>query len=238
MFNARSRSALATISAVLLSAAASAEPVTHAFTGAVVGGDGIWAGQGSTVTGFYTVDDAMVDENPGSGEFDLFRPEINPGLTWEISVTLGSTSRSTASNQRLDSTPHHYLQVNDASGGDIWRIEATKVIGSDDSARLMARDFAPTPPDAIAPGSGSLTGTPTLSPGDLSLYSTLAGESFYEAVDAQGEAEGTVLFTITSVTLASEPAAVPIAPMAQLGAAAGLLALGLAALAIRTRTQH
>ena len=77
---------------------ANATPITFNFTGTATFQNGIYVGQGSAVTGFYTFDTSLVDSPSVSGDagVDLFRPDTlgNEGLVFEISLTNGSITRS------------------------------------------------------------------------------------------------------------------------------------------------
>jgi len=213
---------LGLISAVAASSPASATPFTFQFTGTVNSATGIWAGQGTTVTGFYVLDDTLTDSDP-SADVDIFDSDTNPAATFEISVSLGAVTRSSADNSLASGAPpHHLLLVADLdSAYDEWLLSANRVVSSDDRIFLDALDTDPEPADGIAPGSGNLNSGPLLSPGDLSLFTGLFGG--VDAYDGVGSLEGQLQFTLTSVSPIPEPST------------ALLLGLGLAGIAVRRR---
>lgn len=186
-----------------------AAPITYNFTGTVTSANGIWAGQGTDVAGFYILDDTLLATSSSSNEHALYKPEApfkNAGLTWEISVTVGSVTRTTATNANPDHLKHHALDIYDAADRDSWVYSTFYINTADDLATLRAYDENPTPPDGVAPGTGNLTSTPKLSPGDLSLYDAVTGT--YNAHATGGVNEGTVRFTLTSIAPVPIPAAV------------------------------
>ncbi|MCP5068887.1 MAG: PEP-CTERM sorting domain-containing protein [bacterium] len=209
---------------VFSSQTANAAPITFNFTGTVTSTSGIWVGQGTAVTGFYTYDTALMDSG-STNDFDQFSAGVagNELYSWEFSVSLGAVTRTTASNQNAAGTYHHGLVIFDRASEDRYLIQSAVVVASDDFAAISLRDTVGTPPDAIAVGTGNLTGVaPTTAP-NLSLFDTIAAGT-YEERDITGTRVGTVDFNVTSITLAvPEPTT------------ALLFATGLAGLAMRRR---
>ena len=184
-----------------------AVPVTFNFTGNATSTSGIFAGQGTAVTGSYTFDtgglspSAFVTTHSAAfaGSFGVF----------EISMTLGAITRTTANNQNTPATNHHNLKWQD--GGtfqgwdDLFQFTATPVIISDDFAQIFIRDNGDStlPADGIAPGAGNLTLPLILTAPDVSLFNTVSGSfNRYEARDGSGNLEGVLNFTPTSITAA------------------------------------
>jgi hypothetical protein len=226
---------LALLALPLGSQVATAEPITFNFTGIVDASTGIWAGsQGLAVSGFYTYDTLLVDFLVGNTQQDLFRAidPANQAFLWEISVTVGGVTRTTASNQNAAGTQHHFLEVLDHASEDRFQFETVRHIGSDDFARFRMQDLSPDPPDGIAVGSGSLTDTaPTTAP-DVALFDTVVGLSLYLSYDAAGESEGNLQFTLTSIVPVPEP--VPLSGSAALLLSGLLGAVGLGVLRWRS----
>jgi hypothetical protein len=211
---------------ILASQSANATPITFNFTGTATNTTGIFAGQGTAVTGFYTFDTALVDTFPGDATNDWFQnhtPVGNQGLTFEISLTLGSVTRTTANNLNPATFGHHRVIWRDGASMDQFEIRAIHVTSSDDDAALNLEDFTPSPPDGVAAGSGNLTDTPILTAPNIALFDTVIGNSFYRSWNSSGVNDGTVIFTLTSITPIPEPST------------ALLLATGLAALAVGRR---
>jgi hypothetical protein len=129
-------------------------------------------------------------------------------------------TRTTANNQNSPSALHHVLQWLDGPSEDRFQIESKRVITSDDFARILLRDLSPAPPDAVAVGSGNLTGTPITTAPNLSLFSSVIVENFYQSYDNAGALEGQVDFTITSITLVPEPSTALLLATGLLGLAA------------------
>lgn len=219
-------SALALCVAGLLfcSSSAIAAPFTYSFSGNVTQATGIFAGAavGDVVSGIYTVDTDIqngsvdnVTANPGLNSFfsnDIAQPIVSG--SYEISVTAGGVTRTTASNAV---TSRYTLKQWDLGFRDEWLYSALGQAIGDDFAALNAVDFTPSPPDGLFPGSGNLTGVPILAPGALALYDSVTGE--YAARGPSNALEGELSFDITSITIIPEPGT------------ALLLGLGLAGLA-------
>ncbi len=194
------------LAAFFLVGSASATPITYNFTGTVDTAIGTFAGQGSVVTGFYTVDDSLsVDFFPGNSGIDDFRSDDNPGLAWEISVTVGSVTLTSADNSNPLGTYHHHIGATDSALEDEWRLGSIRQDGADDAFALIVRDHSPSPPDGVAVGSGNLDTAPILSPGDLSLYDDVAGLSSVVDYTTGGVQLGFLTFSLTSVTVVPEP---------------------------------
>jgi PEP-CTERM motif len=204
---------------MLVEAQATAAPVTHAFSGTATEAIGSFAGQGTAVTGFYTLDpdNLTFDDNPDPVQ-DLWRADQNQAATWEISVTLGAVTVTSADNANTAGTRHHHLQITDVPQADQWTLEATPHLPGDLRFRLFAHDERPIgAPDGIAAGSNDLNVAPILTPGDLSAYT-------YTRADVHdGDASNALVFTLDSVVLVPEPTT------------ALLFASGLAALALARR---
>ena len=189
-----------------------AAPITFDFVGEIthVSAGGIFSNTATTVTGFYSYDTDLSDLPARQGDpvFDVFNasdPSNAPyASVWEISVTVDGVTRTTANNLRPSLFNHHLLQVVDSVDVDRFRIESLRATGTDDAARIMISDSLPVGgPDGIHAGTGNLTDSaPTTAP-DISLFSQVPGESFYAAFDSSGNFQGTVTFTVTSITLAS-----------------------------------
>lgn len=214
---------------------AAAEAYKVEFSGTVTTAVGIFSGQGTVVTGYYVIEDDLVDATSQS-DVDLFEADINPDATYEISVTVGTATRTTADNANTPGTLHHSLDLQDRTGinsinqVDEWKLRSTQVdSNNDDQALLMFHDDLPQPePDALFVGSDNLTGTVVLSPGDLSLYSALADSSFvsqYLARDA-GTTEGAIFFRVDTISepMSLSPQAVPMLGPLGIGALSMLLA--------------
>jgi hypothetical protein len=186
---------------------AKADPITFNFTGTVTSATGIWVGQGSAVTGFYTFDTTLVDNAPGSGVVDQFfaNSPANQGLPFEISVTVGLVTRTTANNQNLPSNNHHVLAWSD-SGSDSFSIQAFSFVTTDDRVLIFLRDLSPSPPDGVTPGTGNLTDTPITTAPNVGLFDEV-DQNFYDAFDSSGVNEGRVNFTLSSITVSAEPSA-------------------------------
>jgi hypothetical protein len=189
---------------------AAAEPVTYGFTGTAISTYGTFAGQGTAVTGFYTLDpdNLVVDRFPDSAEIDWWQSYHNRSAVWEISVTVGTFTLTSVNNAP---TTSRYLYTSDRDSGDEWILEASVDLDGDNYFHLEARDFTPVPPDGIADGSNNLNGVPILTPGDLSAYSaTPRGEviDFDQILwDEWGDPNtlGHLVFTLDSVIPVPEP---------------------------------
>ncbi len=92
----------------------------------------------------------------------------------------------------------------------------------DDFVRILLQDFLPSPPDAVAVGTGNLTDIPITTAPNVGLFSSV-GNSTYIAFDNAGGFEGRVDFTVTSITAAPEPSTIL------------LLGLGVAGIALTRR---
>jgi hypothetical protein len=194
--------------AATMPSAAYADTIAFSFTGTVTSASGFWAGQGLAVTGSFSYDDGLLDSDPSSTN-DVFlshTPAANQALSsgWGITVTVGAITRSTTNNANVPTTLHHVLTIRDHVSEDRFELNAVRPFPADDRVRLLLRDFAPSPPDGIAVGSGGLTGTPPTDL-DLSLFSDTAALSFYRSYDAQGIFQGRVIFTLTGVNRIPEP---------------------------------
>lgn len=204
------RTTLVFLIASWMGSSVNAAPLTFNFTGIATFTDGIWAGQGNSVTGSYSYDSALQDAN-GANTFDAFRnhfPASNQALnsSFDITVNLGAVSGSTSANSNPALLANHFLEIFDTPGEDRFRFESVRQALSDDFASIMLRDFLPNgAPDGIAVGSGNLTNAaPTTAP-DISLFSLVFGQSTYQTFDQQGQLTGRVLFTLTSITKVPEP---------------------------------
>lgn len=183
-----------------------AVPITFNFTGNATSTSGIFAGQGTAVTGSYTFEpDGLSLSSFVTTHTAAFAGSLG---VFEISVTLGATTRTTANNQNTPATNHHDLKWQD--GGffqgwdDLFLFKSTPVILSDDFGQIFIRDNGDSvlPADGMAPGSGNLTLPLILAAPDVSLFNTVAGLSRYEARNGSGTLEGTLAFTTTSITAA------------------------------------
>jgi hypothetical protein len=195
---------------------ASATPITYNYTGTVTAATGIFAGQGTNVTGTFTFDDGLVDQCVGAA-CDFFPSGSTANLAfnsvWEITLNLGTVNVTTATNARAVGTNHHFLSLSDDPSVDQFVMYAAEIAAGDDSVQLNLQDLLPVPPDGISPGSNNLTGTiagaiailNTLDPADFSL---ITGISNWAARNERG-LQGQVVFTPTSISLAQpvpEPA--------------------------------
>ena len=186
-----------------------AAPITYNYIGEVIGASGIFAAQGPLVNGTFSFDSTLLDSNL-SNAIDLYSsesPVSNQASSnvWEVTISMFTLSRTTANNQNLSTTPHHFLEIIDGLNTDSFTLQADRLVASDDFVRLGLVDSV-SPTDGIAIGAANLTGDildtiSILDNLDPSLFSFLAG-STWDAFDKDGISEGSVNFRITSITRA------------------------------------
>ena len=221
---------------------AQAVPITYSYTGTVgSAATGIFSGQGSQVTGTFTFDSALIDNNP-NGTQDIYSANDPNNLAvahvFELTVTLGGVTRTTANNQNTPGTDHLSLNLIDSSSaGDLFDFRASLISNTDDFAELSIRDLLPSgSADGIAAGSNNLTSTiggtiALLDNINVGLFSNAYNSSLWEAVDKRtGASEGSLYFTLTSISRA--PVSSVPEPSALL-----LLSCGLVGLAVWRRKQ-
>ena len=221
------------LAVVLCTQQVHAVPLKFDFTGvvdtSVVTPTGIWVGQGTTVTGSFTYDSDLSDDiKAGNSTWDLFGAKTpNQNLQFDISVNLGSISRSTSNNQNFLGQNHHSVQWMDMNSFDIFRMVGQKFAASDDHARIEFRDNAPPTPDGVAVGTGNLTDTPITDLINLSLFDSQSNE--YDSYNDAGESEGIFRWKITSLSAESTSEDIPEPTTV------ALLCVGLAGLGFRNR---
>jgi len=194
-------------SSFALSPTVLALPLIFNFTGTVTSATGVWAGQGSVVTGSYSYDSTLLDSDPSTGR-DIYyagSPVSNQAFPWEIAVSVGNISYTTANNTNPTGNFHHYLEYIDRPSEDRFRVGTNRYAPGDDFVRIMVRDFIGVP-DGIATGSNNLTGAVIQTALNPSLFSQTTGQSFYHSWDERGNRIGIVNFSLDSVFV---PKAVP-----------------------------
>lgn len=209
MLNARSRVLIMLAISLVCAQSSDAVPITFRFEGEVPifwpAPTGVWAGQGSTVSGYYTLDTALRSSPDESNNW--FR-----GDSIIISVTVGAVTRSTTGPGSLILADWYAVD----------RYEVSSGFSGAEWAWIRLQDFTPSPPDGVAPGNGNLTGEiPTWAP-RVELFDNMKNVH-YEAVDAAGNPAGTIEFRLSRIWRVPEPFP------------ATLLVGGLALLAIRRR---
>ena len=149
----RSPSLLFVLVTVFVPLTSSAATITIDFTGTASIANGIWAGQGTDVTGSYTYDsdlDPTLNVTNSNGSITntfLSNNAGNAGLDWEFTVSLGATSLSVDETDGLfnfglfDKTPASLLDTYQltAPGG-----ASIQLIGSDPRAVENLNGTVPT----------------------------------------------------------------------------------------------
>ena len=194
-------------------AVARAEVLTFNYTGIATGTSGVFgesdANVGAIVTGFYTFDTAKIVVSPYETAYST---STATSTDFEISVTLGGVTRTTANNSnRTLGSNHHTITWTD---GDYWQgyddkfqyKSSPNYSNGDDYGLVYIHDQGTSADlaDGIAVGSGNLSSALIEAAPDVSLFNNTSGLSRYEA---WGDTwiDGSVDFTVTSIT----PAAVP-----------------------------
>jgi hypothetical protein len=188
-----------------------AVPITFDFTGTAtgVGGytKGIWAGQGTDVTGSYTYDTDLADTFPADSARDKFlsNDPANAVFAWNITFNLGAVTRSVDGPAAFfnfniqDKATDSYAFGNNLFGLNLHGTDATAVQNLDGSAP----DYAP----------------------DLSLFNTGSINGLYKLEGSENQ----LSFRLTSITAAagiSSAGPVPIPePATMLLVATGLIGL-------------
>ena len=211
-------------------ATSGAAPVRLDFLGRVTFATGVFAGQGLDLSGFLVLDSEFVPyvSEPTRTSFATLTPE-NVLLSYEISVTVGSVTRTTAYN----GIPAFGLDILDREDVDSFHFRVGthhSASGGDDLAKIRLADFIPSPPDAIAPGSGSLIGAVPVTAPALSLFSVV-DRNTYEAYLDTRNLEGQVNFDLVAFVPESSENVAPAVP-ALSGPAIGGLALLLVGIAL------
>jgi len=229
MLHPRSLLVGATISLSVATSAA-ASPILWVFTGTALVQEGIYVGQGASVSGFLTYDSTLVDNTIAADYWDQFTSSSPAGANdpvndvWEISITNGAVTRTSADNQRAVGGDHHDLTLFDTSFDDSFIFRAQRILATDDLVRFALRDGEPVPqPDGIAAGFGNLTGTPWAAPLDLDSFTGYPDSrqgTIRAYDDSTGIEIGYLEFHIDTMTLVPEPGTLVLG-------AAGLLGLAL-----------
>lgn len=213
--------------ALLLPATGAAEMLRFDFTGVVSGTPtGIFAGSnpGDPVTGYYRYDSGLV-VSPGAtpSESSSWFGFLNPGMVWEFEVTVGGVTRNTAGSPTGGGSPWPFLALTDDPNTDAFSLTIGQVgSANDDQATLSLSDATPTPPDGVAPGSGSLTGAVPDTAPDPGLFDQ--SSCSYIARDASSVELGSVDFDVTTLG-----AAVPVPSLGVRGVGALVGLIGVAA---------
>lgn len=200
---------------------ANAALVTYSFTGDVIFANGIFAGEGSVVSGLFSFDDALAASASGT-TLNVFRsdfPTANAAIpnSFVASLSLGSVNVSATSDP---SRPPSQVQLQDGTN-DLLLLQLGGTVNLQDSMSLRLNDFAaddPTP-DGIAAGSGNLTGQLSDSIAIMNLIDPTAFDS--AAISDWRTANGDLVrFNLTSLSNVSAipvPAALPLFASALLG---------------------
>jgi hypothetical protein len=201
--------------------AASATVVTYAYQGTVTSATGIFAGQGTNVTGTFSFDTGLVDSDAGAVE-DFFRndsPVSNQALTsgFAASLTLGAVTVSKTASHPT-STSAYLLLTNNApalpSAIDQVAFALQRGAASEANFGLNAQDTSPSgAPDGVPDGlmNGTTSGAiAVLNSLNLLLFNGPAGGSFWQQFDSTGTGTGQVNFTWTQVAPVPLPAALPL----------------------------
>ncbi len=186
-------------------------PVTYSYTGTVGStATGIFAGQGSQLTGTFTFDSALVDGNSNWTQ-DIYSASdpnnVAAGRAFELTVTLGTVTRTTANNRNAPGTDHHFLNIVDSSAsGDKFQFRSSLIAPTDDFAELWLLDLVPTnSADGIAVRSSTLGSNMAatialLDNINVGLFSNTYNSSVWEAVSkGTGAFEGSLSFGLTSI---------------------------------------
>lgn len=180
--------------------------LTFNFTATVDSATGIWADQGSVVTGSYSYESDLVDDFPTNTSIDLFVSNSpNEGAVWDLTVTVGNVTQTSSDNFNNPGSAHHLMEVRDTDQEDSFTFAAVRVFPGDDDAAIRLIDTPAGGVDGIAPGSGSLTDTPLSTAPDVTLFETATGE--WIARNTSNEQIGRLDFTVTSITLVPIPPA-------------------------------
>ena len=114
----------------LVTCAANAWPITFNFTGTVTGATGIFAGQGSDLTGSYTFDTGLMDIDifVGNAVTDQFLNNAfaNQALTstFDVTVTVGAETHSTSANANIPTSLAYNVSWNDSFLADQFQFTA------------------------------------------------------------------------------------------------------------------
>jgi len=201
--------------------AASATVVTYTYQGTVTSATGIFAGQGTSVTGTFSFDTGLTDSEPATTHdaFDNNSPVGNQALTSTYSATvhLGAVSLSATASPhptlavgRLDLFNNFPASTNLA---DEVFYELGNPFTTDPLFELDAQQLTPSPTIPNAVPNGVLNGTTS---GAISLLDTLDLTKFsvtsglWLQKDSNGQTIGSLGFTWTSVAPVPLPAALPL----------------------------
>jgi len=193
---------------VLVPAAVFAAPITVYFSGTAFEQIGIYAGQGTAVTGFITYDLALVDLSAASPTDNWFVPTTsgNEALPFEMSMTNGAITSTSADNTNAAGTNHYLIQEDITSTGTETLDFLTGVFS------LADRRFIVTLLDTSTPlGYPALSTQPVdLASLDISLFDQVVGgvTTFKAGSDGQLVTDSELAFFITSFTR-TPPTAVP-----------------------------
>ena len=190
----------------LVTCAANAWPITFNFTGTVTGATGIFAGQGSDVTGSYTFDTGLVDIDifVGNAVTDQFLNNAfaNQALTstFDVTVTVGAETHSTSANANIPTSLAYNVSWNDSFLADLFQFTARHRAPGDDFAQFLLEDRNPIPPDGVTPFTGGLNDMPLTTALDPSKFShTNIGR--YDVYDSGGTVIGRVDFRFDTIVI-------------------------------------
>lgn len=203
-----------------------AATVTFSYAGTITTATGIFAGQGSTVTGTFSFDSTLMDAAASDAtaapftadQYDYYRSDTAPNIpvasAFNMTLSVGTVSRDSANNANSSGTLHHSFFVLDWPESDQFVFTVSGPAIGDDSGVLVLADYDPFPnPDGIAPDSGSLASNinstiALLSGLDVSRFNNNDGS--WQANDPNGVLLGRVSFILTDVSQVPGPATLPL----------------------------
>jgi hypothetical protein len=190
--------------------AANSAPLTYGYTGVAGNGTGIFSGlSGESVSGYFTFDDRLIDNDHGiKSDLDTFKTD-DPGneafvSAFSASLTVGGVTV----NASAPAVSFGVLQLADHPfGADAVEYQLWGAAGRNFFS-LEALDIS-NPWDAVAAGSGNLTGTV---PGDLQFLNGLDLQKFdvvlarWNVYASNLSVESGLDFTWTTISPVPEPA--------------------------------